>query len=118
MHAVLQLIFKDLVKLFAQLPLAALVESNTLILHGGLFRLPPPKYTKLPELPKRVLSQLQTGSLDDLRNYKVKRKVTQGSGKGKRQVEVEEWYKGGVDPEPLGESSAHNRLRTFTSLQH
>lgn len=109
--------FKDLLQLFAQLPLAALVESNTLILHGGLFRLPPPtepgqkpKYRNTTELPKRMLSQLQTGSLEDLRNYKTKRKVDKKSSKAKRQAVVEEWYKGGVDPDPQGEPRAHKRL--------
>lgn len=75
-------LYKDMVRLFAQLPLAALVEGNTLILHGGLFRTPPerekgkPKYKNLGALPDGY--QLRTGSLDDLRQAS----------------------KGGADPDP------------------
>lgn len=88
--AALQGLYKDFVGLFAQLPLAAVVESSTLILHGGLFRTPPK--TKQPVrnlgmLPADV--ELQTGSLEDLRR----------SGKG------------GVDPDPdskwLSEALGH-----------
>lgn len=73
-----------MLRLFAQLPLAALVAGNTLILHGGLFRAPPerekgkPKYKNLGALPEGY--QLRTGSLQDLRQ----------AGKG------------GVDPDPDG----------------
>lgn len=78
----LQGLYKDMVRLFAQLPLAALVEGNTLILHGGLFRAPPerekgkPKYKNLGALPDSY--RLRTGSLDDLRQAS----------------------KGGADPDP------------------
>jgi len=67
------------VGLFAQLPLAALVESSTLIMHGGLFRTPPKTgqpVRNLGLLPADV--ELPTGSLEDLRR----------AGKG------------GVDPDP------------------
>jgi hypothetical protein len=39
----LQGLFTHIRRLFAAMPLAALVERNTLILHGGLFRAPPTK---------------------------------------------------------------------------
>jgi serine/threonine-protein phosphatase 5 len=39
----LQGLFTHLKRFFASLPLAALVEHTTLILHGGLFRAPPAK---------------------------------------------------------------------------
>jgi hypothetical protein len=39
----LQGLFTSIRRLFAHLPLAALVQSSTLILHGGLFRAPPKK---------------------------------------------------------------------------
>jgi hypothetical protein len=35
--------YKHMLRLFAHLPLAALVEGKVLVLHGGLFRAPPPK---------------------------------------------------------------------------
>jgi hypothetical protein len=41
MHS--QNIYKNILRLFSHLPLAALVEGKVLILHGGLFRAPPPK---------------------------------------------------------------------------
>jgi hypothetical protein len=115
--AVLQGVYADFVQLFAELPLAALVESNTLILHGGLFRVPPPtepgqkpEYKNTKELPKRMLSQLRTGSLEDLRNYKTTRTADKKSSKARRKTEGEVWYKGGVDPDPPGKSSAHYKL--------
>lgn len=39
----LQTIYKNMLRLFSHLPLAALVEAKVLILHGGLFRAPPAK---------------------------------------------------------------------------
>jgi serine/threonine-protein phosphatase 5 len=39
----LQGLFTCIRRLFAHLPLAALVQNSTLILHGGLFRAPPNK---------------------------------------------------------------------------
>jgi serine/threonine-protein phosphatase 5 len=59
-----------MVRLFAQLPLAALVEGSTLIMHGGLFRAPPehkqdePKFKNLNDLP--VGHKLRLGTLQDL----------------------------------------------------
>lgn len=41
-----QLVFADLQKLFAQLPLAAVVGGATLVLHGGLPRKPPRRATR------------------------------------------------------------------------
>jgi hypothetical protein len=38
-----QNIYKNMLRLFSHLPLAALVEGKVLVLHGGLFRAPPPK---------------------------------------------------------------------------
>lgn len=78
-------------KLFANLPLAAVVEGSTLILHGGLWRAPPekkkgqPKYKNLEEMPQHVRDGLRTGSLQDLR----------------------EAGKGGVDPDPDGKEQPH-----------
>lgn len=43
---VLQGVFTQMKRFFASLPLAALVENSTLILHGGLFRAPPLAKTK------------------------------------------------------------------------
>jgi hypothetical protein len=37
-----------MLRLFSHLPLAALVEGKVLILHGGLFRAPPPKVKGQP----------------------------------------------------------------------
>jgi serine/threonine-protein phosphatase 5 len=42
-HCRLQALFTSIRRLFAHLPLAALVQRSTLILHGGLFRAPPKK---------------------------------------------------------------------------
>jgi serine/threonine-protein phosphatase 5 len=42
----MQGLFTHIKRFFASLPLAALVEHKTLILHGGLFRKPPPSKTK------------------------------------------------------------------------
>lgn len=82
----LQKLYAAVVKLFSQLPLAALVEGSTLILHGGLFRAPPEKkrgqakYKNLVEMPQHVRDGLQTGSLKDLKAAS----------------------KGGMDPDPDG----------------
>lgn len=81
----LQGLYKDVIRLFAQLPLAALVQGNTLIMHGGLFRAPPervkggPKYKNLGALPDEY--QLRTGTLQDLQAAS----------------------KGGPDPDPDGQ---------------
>jgi serine/threonine-protein phosphatase 5 len=85
----LQELYKDVLRLFAKLPLAAVVEGSTLILHGGLFRAPPKKqkgaaqYKNLLAMPQHIRDKLQTGSLDDLRKAS----------------------KGGVDPDPDGKLS-------------
>lgn len=57
-------LYRDVLRLFAQLPLAAVVEGNTLILHGGLFRVPPAKLERNQSLEDL---QLPTGTLSDLR---------------------------------------------------
>ncbi|WIA10473.1 hypothetical protein OEZ85_010664 [Tetradesmus obliquus] len=74
-------IYKNMLRLFSHLPLAALVEAKVLILHGGLFRAPPAK-TKGQPRPRCIQDideeSLELGTLDDLR----------AAGKG------------GVDPDP------------------
>ena len=90
-HANLQALYKDVLSLFAQLPLAAVVAGNTLILHGGLFRVPPTKKkdkqkqlpTGLKHMSDEEQQALATGSMADLRAVK----------------------KGSLDPDPYGKCS-------------
>jgi hypothetical protein len=91
----LQDLYNNVIKLFAKLPLAALVEGNTLILHGGLFRAPPvdaegePLYATLDDVPEDVLKGLRTGSLEDLKKAQ----------------------KGGEDPDPESKQRRHHHSR-------
>lgn len=56
-------------KLFAVLPLAAVLQKNTLILHGGLFRAVPRRAgRKRKKAPKTKQQSIQLGSLDFLRS--------------------------------------------------
>ncbi|KAF8068462.1 PP7 [Scenedesmus sp. PABB004] len=63
-------VYKELLALFACLPLAALVGGRTLVLHGGLFRAPPRPAKGQPR-PRGLLdldeSALALGGLQDLR---------------------------------------------------
>ncbi|GBF98615.1 hypothetical protein Rsub_10804 [Raphidocelis subcapitata] len=54
-------------RLFALLPLGALVGSKTLVLHGGLFRAPPSAGLKGKQRRAAKSGPLQLGSLADLR---------------------------------------------------
>ncbi|KAL3146432.1 hypothetical protein ABBQ32_003111 [Trebouxia sp. C0010 RCD-2024] len=76
-------VFKVCKKLFAALPLAAVVGGQTLVLHGGLFR-KPHLSTNRRKKRRRTLpgAVLEVGSLDDLR----------AAGKG------------GLDPNGVGKS--------------
>jgi serine/threonine-protein phosphatase 5 len=72
-------IFAACKKLFAVLPLSALINKKTLVLHGGLFRKQPSRATGKN---KRKLDECMLGNLDDLRKAS----------------------KGGLDPNGLGAS--------------
>lgn len=58
-------IFKACEKLFSHLPLAAVVNQATLILHGGLFRPLPAKGRRSKKM--RLENERKLGNLDDLR---------------------------------------------------
>eukprot|EP00882_Tetradesmus_deserticola_P015886 GHRQ01016942.1.p1 GENE.GHRQ01016942.1~~GHRQ01016942.1.p1 ORF type:complete len:379 (+),score=143.35 GHRQ01016942.1:179-1315(+) len=60
-------LFTCIRRLFAHLPLAALVQSSTLILHGGLFRAPPKKGKGSKRRRASGVQALTLGSLADLR---------------------------------------------------
>ncbi|KAL4550811.1 hypothetical protein Ndes2526B_g08910 [Nannochloris sp. 'desiccata'] len=72
-------VFAACKKLFAVLPLSALIKKNTLVLHGGLFRKQPSRATGKN---KRKVDECVVGNLEDLRKAS----------------------KGGLDPDGIGAS--------------
>lgn len=60
-------LYTHMKRFFASLPLAALVENSTLILHGGLFRAPPAKAKAGGKRRRSTGVKLSVGTLDDLR---------------------------------------------------
>lgn len=72
-------VFAACKRLFAVLPLSALVNKNTLVLHGGLFRKQPSRATGKN---KRKIDECVVGNLEDLRKAS----------------------KGGLDPSGMGAS--------------
>lgn len=58
------MLYQVVLRLFAALPLAALVEGKALVLHGGLFRTPPPPQRGKPRA--KTLQDID-GALNGLR---------------------------------------------------
>lgn len=86
----MQKLYKDIIALFANLPLAALVNDCTLILHGGLFRSLPPKKLKNADGEVELVKHLR-----DLNRLAPNYKWTTGDLNLLRAS-----GKGGLDPDP------------------
>jgi serine/threonine-protein phosphatase 5 len=79
-------VFAACKKLFAVLPLSALINKQTLVLHGGLFRKQPSRGTGKN---KRKLDECVVGSLDDLRKASKGGLDPDGSGASRLAADVQ-----------------------------